>query len=74
MIKDAQSGESLPFANVVVAGTTNGATTNVDGWFSIFNVPADTTLLEINYIGYQTQYFRLEPGMDMDQLSIKLSQ
>lgn len=74
VIRDTDSGETLPFANVIVSGTVNGATTNVDGLFSIFNVPSDTVLLEIDYIGYRKQYFRLQPTMDMTDLEIRLSQ
>ncbi|HMQ48036.1 MAG TPA: carboxypeptidase-like regulatory domain-containing protein [Saprospiraceae bacterium] len=72
IVKDGTSGESLPFANVLVEGSTVGATTNVDGWFTLFEVPSDTVLLQISYIGYTTQYFRLKPGMDFSNLSIRL--
>lgn len=71
-VKDGTSGETLPFASVVIKNTSNGTNTNVDGWFSIFEVPSDTSLLEISYIGYRTQYFRLEPGMPMEELKIRL--
>ena len=48
-VKDAESGETLPFANLLVVGTGIGATTNVDGYFTLFDVPSDTALLEISY-------------------------
>ncbi len=41
-------------ANVVVKGTTNGTITDIDGNFSLDNVPADATLV-ISYIGYIDQ-------------------
>ncbi len=72
LVEDALSGERLPFANLMVYQSTLGATTNVDGWFTVFDVPSDTALIEVSYIGYQTQYFRLEPGMDMGQLEFAL--
>ncbi|MEL6142791.1 MAG: carboxypeptidase-like regulatory domain-containing protein, partial [Bacteroidota bacterium] len=71
-IKDASTGESLPFSTVAVKGSTNATTTNVDGWFTLFNVPSDTTVLEVSYIGYQNTSFRLLPGMKFDQLLIKM--
>ena len=71
VIKDAQSGETLPFANLLVVGTSSGTNTNVDGWFTLHNVPSDTALIEVSYIGYQTQYFRLTPQMDLNKLVIR---
>ena len=41
-------------ANVVVKGTTTGTVTDVDGKFTLVNVPADA-VLQISYIGYVTQ-------------------
>ena len=41
-------------ANVVVKGTTTGTVTDVDGKFTLANVPADA-VLQISYIGYVTQ-------------------
>ncbi len=42
----------LPGVNVVVKGSSNGATTNFDGKFSIdVNVPSG--ILEISYVGFQ---------------------
>jgi hypothetical protein len=46
-------GEPLPGVNVVVKGTTNGATTDLDGNFSI-RVASGTTL-EVSCIGYASQ-------------------
>ena len=71
-VRDALTGESLPFSTVSVSGTTNATTTNVDGWFTLFDVPSDTTVLEVSYIGYQTTTFRLLPDMSFDQLVIKM--
>jgi len=73
IVKDKKTGETLPFANVLVSGTTNGVNTNVDGYFTLFNVPSDTTILEISYIGYQTEQFRLTPKTDIDQLEVFLT-
>jgi TonB-linked SusC/RagA family outer membrane protein len=41
-------------ANVSVAGTTNGTTTDINGSFSLANVPTGAQL-QISYIGYITQ-------------------
>lgn len=41
-------------ANVVVKGTTNGNITDLDGKFTLENVP-DNAILQISYIGYKSQ-------------------
>ena len=41
-------------ANVLVKGTTNGAITDVNGQFSITNVP-NNAILQISFIGYLSQ-------------------
>ena len=49
----AEKGE-LPGANVVVKGTSVGASTNVSGGFTIPNAPAGAQTLVVTYIGYST--------------------
>lgn len=71
-VRDENSGETLPFASLVVKGTNNGSDTNVDGYFTLFNVPNDTAVLEVIYLGYHTAYYRLQPGMDMENLQISM--
>ena len=52
-ITDANTGEGLEGAAVVVQGTTIGALTNGDGNYSI-DLPDGATALVINYVGYKT--------------------
>lgn len=72
VIKDKNSGETLPFANILVKGTTIGATSNVDGFFTLFNVPNDTTVLDVSYIGYRNLQFRLHPDMDIENIQVQM--
>ena len=53
VVKDA-NGEPIIGANVVVKGTTNGNITDLDGRFTLNNVPANA-VLQISYVGYATQ-------------------
>ncbi|MEX2601764.1 MAG: SusC/RagA family TonB-linked outer membrane protein [Balneolaceae bacterium] len=53
-VTDAESGESLPGVNVVLQGTTTGATTNVDGQYEL-DVPSLQGTLVFSYIGFQQQ-------------------
>lgn len=72
VIKDKNSGETLPFANVLVRGSTNGTTSNIDGYFTLFNIPTDTMILDVSYIGYRHLSFRLHPDMDVDNIQIRM--
>lgn len=72
-VKDKLSGESLPFTKVKVRGTSNGTVTNIDGYFTLFNVPSDTSTLEIRYIGYNDQLFYLNPKIADKNVRISLS-
>ena len=48
-----KSGEPIIGANVVIKGTTNGTITDIDGNYTL-DVPV-SAILQISYIGYQTQ-------------------
>jgi ferric enterobactin receptor len=71
-IKDKTSGEPLPFVSVAIQGTTQGSSSNVDGYFSLLNVPNDTVGLMISYIGYKTKHFFLTPKLDLSNFIIEL--
>ncbi len=53
-VHDAESGEALPFANVVIRGTTIGAMTATNGYFVIVNAPTRVCSLQVTYIGYES--------------------
>lgn len=51
-ITDAETGETLAGATVVVEGTTIGAAADIDGRYIIRNAPAGDVTLLFRYIGY----------------------
>lgn len=53
VVRDA-SGETIIGASVVVKGTSNGAITDMDGVFSLKNVPQGSVVV-VSFVGYQTQ-------------------
>lgn len=53
VVKDA-TGETVIGASVVVKGITSGTITDMDGRFSLNNVPHGSTIV-ISFVGYQTQ-------------------
>ena len=50
---DKTTNEPLPFANVVVKGTTVGATTDFEGRFVITRLNPGFLILEATYVGYK---------------------
>jgi hypothetical protein len=64
-VSDKATNEPLIGVNVIVAGTFFGASTDVDGFFTILNVPAGTYTVQFEYIGYQKleiNEFTITPG------------
>ena len=56
-IYDSSNGTPLPGATVVVKGTTNGTTSNIDGVFTIN--ASENSILLVSFIGYVAQEFPL---------------
>jgi ferric enterobactin receptor len=74
IVKNADSGERLPFADILIQGENRGTSTNVDGYFSLFNVPTDSFRLEIMYVGFQSIEYFVAAGKDnIENLTIELS-
>ena len=57
-------GEPVIGASVKVVGTTNGAVTDLDGNFTLTNVPKNATV-EISYIGYIAQKISVAGKSDL---------
>ena len=49
-VKDASTGEGIPFASLQIKGTMTGASTDLDGFYTI-DVPSDGVLI-FSSIGY----------------------
>ena len=50
---DEKNGEAIPFANVVLDGTSHGCATDINGFFLINKVPEGKYTLKIKYVGYE---------------------
>ena len=72
IVKDKESGETLPFANVFVKDTNIGTTTNEDGFFTLFNVPSETSTLQVQYIGYKVEILVLNQEIVKNKIIILL--
>ncbi len=73
-IKDAESGETLPYASVVIKGTTQGTTSNVNGYFVLVNVAAGACTLRAQHIGYRPLEMALEARPNHETLTLKMQQ
>ncbi|MCI0699000.1 TonB-dependent receptor [candidate division KSB1 bacterium] len=51
-IREKNTGEPLPGANVVITGTALGAATDAKGYYTILNVPPGSYTLRTTFIGY----------------------
>ena len=64
-VTDAESSEGLIGATVTVVGTTRGASTDIDGNYSV-EVPEGSTQLRIAYTGYTEQVIDLGASNDVE--------
>jgi TonB-dependent receptor len=51
---DKDNKDALPGANVTIRGTSLGASTDLNGVYTIPNVPPGTYTLQVSYIGYRS--------------------
>ena len=68
-VVEAESGEPLPGANVIIQGTMMGAATNLDGQYVILNIPPGTYNLKATMMGY-TSTTLTEVRVKIDQTTI----
>ena len=54
-VKDAKTGEHLPYVVIHIKGTTIGTTTDKTGHFFLKNLPEGSFVIEAKYMGYTTQ-------------------
>ena len=53
VLTDEETGEAIPFANVVLDGTRYGVATDLNGFFLINKMPAGEYTLRVRFVGYQ---------------------
>lgn len=60
-VTDQVSGQPLPGVNVLVKGTSKGASTDFDGIFEIKDVPINSVIL-FSYVGFKDQEITIKNG------------
>ena len=53
-ITDAQTGDPLPGANILIVGTGLGGAADENGNYIILNIPPDNYTVKVSYLGYET--------------------
>ena len=53
VVRDAKSGDPLPFVGVAIKGTTTGTTTDVQGHYEL-QTSENVTKIQFSFLGYQT--------------------
>ena len=54
-VRDTETGETLLQANVRIAGTSHGAATNNEGYYTIRDLPPGTHTVVFSYLGYEAR-------------------
>lgn len=52
VVRDAKTAEVVPFANVFIANTTKGTSTNEKGEYTISKIPVGTVIISVSMVGY----------------------
>src|SRR5690625_4987111 len=71
VVTDASTGETMPGVNVVIQGTSQGTTTDLNGDYSI-DVPDSESVLVVAYIGYESVEIAIE-GRSIVNVELALS-
>lgn len=70
VVTSSEDGKSLPGASVLVSGTNNATSTDLDGQFTITNVDKNATLI-FSFTGYESQSVKLN-GQTTLTISLKI--
>ena len=74
IIRDAETQEVLPFANILVWGVNKGTISNVEGRY-ILNIEdlKNSDTLEFRYVGYETLRLSIQDVLDKPAIALKPS-
>ena len=70
-VKDAETGEGIPFANLIFLGTNYGTTTDLNGLYQ-FEAKGPVDSLQVSYLGYEKKVILVKAGSSQE-LNISLS-
>ncbi|MCF7902704.1 MAG: TonB-dependent receptor [Candidatus Marinimicrobia bacterium] len=74
-IRDDASGEPVPYANVILKGTQQGAVSNTEGYYVISSVPVGQDTLLVSIIGYELKPTPVQVALDDNvRLDVRLTE
>lgn len=73
-VTEGRTGEPMPGVNVIIQGTTIGASTNPDGEYAINNVEPGTYTLEATFIGFANSSQEITVGNETVVVNFELRQ
>ncbi len=73
VVTEAETGEPLIGANILVKGEMTGAATDAEGRFTFTYHPVDDYTLSVTFVGYKTAELDLSPGDNVSNLSFELA-
>ena len=53
---EKDSGEPLSYSSIVLKNSGKGTSANLEGFFTLYNIPSDTSIILISYVGYEIYY------------------
>lgn len=71
-VTDAETNESIPFANVVFKNSTLGTITDINGYFSIQTSESSNSIV-VSFVGYQNQTIKITP-YKKNNIQVKLKE
>jgi iron complex outermembrane receptor protein len=73
-ITDVKTGEPLPGASVILSDSRNGTVTDSTGFYTLKNIPAGHTVIEVSYSGYKTEVEHFDlTGNDVHNFALSSS-
>ena len=75
-VTDRTSGETLPGATVLITELDRGAPSNIDGVYSIANIPVGTYTVRFSFVGYRTliETIQIQAGENRFNAQLRLDQ
>jgi hypothetical protein len=58
-VVDSASGERIPYATIMVSGTTAGAVADINGYFILRNINPQNVKLLVSVVGYEAKTFEI---------------
>jgi len=52
-VTNTETGDALPFANIILEGTQRGATSRLDGTYSLSRIPAGVHRVTVSIVGFE---------------------